>query len=114
VLGVLIPAAEEASKYNRIGVLATLGTVASNTFPMEIKKLNSYTKVFQNPAPMLTPLIEEGENALARPFLIKYLKPFANKKLDGFNPIIRTEPVKRKTIMQKELPLNFHIVSSSR
>src|SRR3989344_9108616 len=37
VLGVLIPAAEAASLYKRIGVLATLGTVASKTFPVEIK-----------------------------------------------------------------------------
>ncbi len=83
VLGVLIPAAEEASKYKRVGILATTGTVNSNTFPAEIKKLNKQTKVFQNPAPILVPLIEAGEKELAKPFLIKYLKPFQNKNLDA-------------------------------
>src|SRR3989344_4194018 len=39
VLGVLIPAAEVASKYKRIGVLATLGTIASNAWAIEIKKI---------------------------------------------------------------------------
>jgi glutamate racemase len=83
VLGVLIPAAEQAAQYRKVGVLATLGTVASDAWTMEIQKINDKTQVFQNPAPMLVPLIEEGENALARPFLLKYLKPFINKKLNA-------------------------------
>jgi glutamate racemase len=33
ILGVLIPAAEEAAKYSRVGVLATVGTVNSKSFP---------------------------------------------------------------------------------
>ena len=52
ILGVLIPAAEEAARFERVGVLGTLGTVSSGTFPKEIKKLNKKTIVFQNPAPM--------------------------------------------------------------
>ena len=42
-----------------------------------------FTKVFQNSAPMLVPLIEEGEKILAKQFIKKYLKPFLNKKLDA-------------------------------
>ncbi|MDP3014358.1 MAG: glutamate racemase, partial [Candidatus Subteraquimicrobiales bacterium] len=83
VLGVLIPTAEECVKYNRVGIIGTLGTIASNTFPNEIHKINKQTKVFQNPAPMLVPLAEEGEKELAKSFIIKYLKPFLNKKLDA-------------------------------
>lgn len=83
VLGVLIPTAEEAAKFNRIGVLGTKGTVDSNTFPKEINKLNSKTRVFQNSAPMLVPLAEEGEIKNAIPFIREYLKPFINKKLDA-------------------------------
>ena len=41
------------------------------------------TTVFQNSAPMLVPLIEEGEKVLALQFIKKYLKPFLNKKLDA-------------------------------
>ena len=83
ILGVLIPTAEECAKYGRVGILGTLGTIASNTFPDEIKKLNRKTIVFQNPAPMLVPLAEEGEKILVKPFLQKYLKPLMNKKLDA-------------------------------
>lgn len=83
ILGVLIPAAEEAAKFGRIGVLGTLGTVSSLAFPKEIKKLNKKTRVFQNSAPILVALAEEGENQNAMPFIKKYLKHFANKKLDA-------------------------------
>lgn len=80
VLGVLIPTAEECAKYKKVGILGTAGTVASNTFPREIKKLSKRTIVFQNPAPMLVALAEEGEKVLAKPFLEKYLKPLITKK----------------------------------
>ena len=83
VLGVLIPAAEEATKFERVGILGTLGTISSGAFPKEIKKLKKGTIVFQNPAPMLVPLVEEGEIKNASPFIEKYLKPFINKKLDA-------------------------------
>ena len=82
VLGVLIPTAEECAKYNRVGILGTAGTVASNTFPNEIKKLQEKCQVFQNSAPMLVPLIEEGENILAEIFLKKYLAPLLKKNID--------------------------------
>lgn len=90
VLGVLIPAAEEAAKFERIGILATSGTVASGTFLKEIKKINhakgragKKAIIFQNPAPMLVPLAEEGEIKNALPFIKKYLQSFINKKLDA-------------------------------
>ncbi|MCX6751235.1 MAG: glutamate racemase [Candidatus Nomurabacteria bacterium] len=83
ILGVLIPTAEECAKYEKVGILGTLGTVSSDTFPREIKKINKKTRVFQSAAPMLVPLIEEGEKVLAKQFIKKYLKPFLNKKLDA-------------------------------
>ena len=83
ILGVLIPTAEECAKYERVGILGTLGTITSNTYPKEIKKISGKTKVFQNPAPMLVPLIEEGEKVLAKQFILKYLKPFLTKKLNA-------------------------------
>lgn len=110
VLGVLIPAAEEASKYKRIGVLATLGTVASRTFPIEIKKLNDEVKIFQNPAPMLVPLIEEGERELAKPFLLKYLKPLINKKIDALVLGCTHYPIIKKEI-REIVPKNIKVIS---
>lgn len=82
ILGVLIPAAEEAAKFSRIGVLGTAGTVASQSFPKEIKKINPKAEIFQNAAPLLVPLAEAGETVSAEPFIKKYLKPFAGRKIE--------------------------------
>lgn len=83
VLGVVVPSAEECVGSHRIGILGTIGTINSNTFPKEIKKISKNAKIFQNPAPMLVPLAEEGDIKLAKPFIAKYLKPLLNKKIDA-------------------------------
>ncbi len=97
VLGVLIPTAEECTGFEKIGVIGTKGTVASNSFVDEILKIKEsnfayaekstnyfpLTKIFQNSAPMLVPLAEEDEKSLAMPFLKKYLKPLLDKKIEA-------------------------------
>lgn len=63
VLGVVEPAAEAAvmrTKNNRIGVLATQGTVDSRSFAEEIQKLRPEAAVFEQAAPELAALIESG------------------------------------------------------
>lgn len=114
VIGVLIPTAEECVKYNRVGIIGTLGTVASNTFLDEIFKLNKNTKVFQNPAPMLVTLAEEGEKKSAGQFIKKYLEPFKTKNIEALAlgcthyPFFKKEikailPKKIKVISQDEI-----------
>lgn len=86
VLGVIIPAAEEAVKEAkaRVGVIATEGSVYSGTFVKEIKKLSPKLKVFQQACPLLVPLVEAGEEGLEAADLIlkDYLKPLVGKKID--------------------------------
>lgn len=64
VLGVVIPSAEEVverTNVRKIGVLGTEGVVASNSFVVEIQKLNPRIEVFQQACPLLVPIIESGE-----------------------------------------------------
>lgn len=87
VLGVLIPAAEEAvrkTKNGRVGVIATHGTVASEKFVRELTKLEPRIKVFQNACPLLVPLIEAGEHNSPETdaILARYLKPILRKNID--------------------------------
>ncbi len=98
ILGVLIPAAEETINLKKVGILATRGTVSSGTFPKEIKKINKEIKVFQNSAPMLAQLAEEGKNVLAVPFIKKYLQVFYNKDLDALILGCTHYPIFRKDI----------------
>ncbi len=111
VLGVLIPTAEIAVDYKKIGILATLGTVNSNTFLKEIKKLNDNVTVFQNPAPMLVPLIEEGVNLkLIKPILLEYLNPLLKKNIDTLILGCTHYPILKKEI-KKIMGKNIEIIS---
>ena len=87
LLGVVIPTVEEAlarSGSGRIGVIATEGTVASNSFQIELHKLNPAVQVFQQACPLLVPIIESGEQdgEVADLMLKKYLAPLAARHID--------------------------------
>ena len=65
VLGVIRPTAEiigTLSETNSVGVLATNGTVASNSYPMEIAKFYPDLKVYQESCPLWVPLVESNEH----------------------------------------------------
>jgi glutamate racemase len=87
VLGVLIPAAEEAiqkTNNKKVGVIATRGTVASKKFVRELTKLDPHVKVFQKACPLLVPLVEAGEqnSPETETILKRYLAPLLQKKID--------------------------------
>lgn len=80
VLGVLVPAVEEALEMaggRPIGVLATRATVASGSFARELDKRGNGVTCVQHPAPRLVPLIEQGlgDSAELRTALDEYLAP---------------------------------------
>lgn len=65
VLGVIRPTAEIIGKYSEtknVGILATNGTVSSDSYPIEIKKFFPDLKVYQEACPMWVPLIENNEH----------------------------------------------------
>ena len=87
VLGVVIPACEEAIKLtqnNKIGVMATVGTVKSGSFEVELKKLNSDVIVVQHACPHLVPIIESGkhESEATKHILEDYLAPIIQAGVD--------------------------------
>jgi glutamate racemase len=64
VLGVIRPTTEVIGRYsstNHVGILATTGTVASGSYPIEIEKFFPRVKVHQEACPMWVPLIENNE-----------------------------------------------------
>ena len=65
VLGVIRPSIEtisEITKTNHIGILATEGTVKSNSYPIELYKIDSDIKVIQQACPMWVPIIENNKH----------------------------------------------------
>lgn len=65
VLGVIRPTTEIAGKLSKtghVGILATSGTVNSESYVLEIKKFFPEVKVFQQACPLWVPLIENNEH----------------------------------------------------
>lgn len=65
VLGVIRPTAEVIGSFSEsghVGVLATSGTVLSESYPMEIGKFFPALQVYQEACPMWVPLAENNEH----------------------------------------------------
>lgn len=65
VLGVIRPTTEVIGQYttsNHIGILATNGTVQSQSYLLEIEKFFPQMKVVQEACPMWVPLVENNEH----------------------------------------------------
>lgn len=87
IVGVISPGAREAvyaTKNMRVGVIGTKGTIKSQAYEHEIKKLNHKVKVTAVACPLFVPFVEEGwlnqdvVLAVAR----KYLNPLKDAKVD--------------------------------
>ncbi|MDR2282368.1 MAG: glutamate racemase [Sphingobacterium sp.] len=64
VLGVIRPTTEAVDKYtknNKVGILATQGTVLSDSYKIEINKFHPEIEVFQHACPFWVPLVENNE-----------------------------------------------------
>lgn len=64
VLGVIRPTTEIIGKYSEsksVGILATNGTISSNSYPIEIENFFPDIKVYQEACPMWVPLVENNE-----------------------------------------------------
>jgi len=64
VLGVIRPTAEvikDFTRSNKIGILATTGTVKSESYKLEIHKFFPEIEVFQHDCPFWVPLVENNE-----------------------------------------------------
>ncbi|HLQ99639.1 MAG TPA: glutamate racemase [Sphingobacterium sp.] len=64
VLGVIRPTTEIIHTFtqsNKIGILATQGTVKSESYLMEIAKFHPHIDVYQHACPLWVPIVEYGE-----------------------------------------------------
>ncbi len=87
VLGVIFPGAEaavEATKRKRIGVIGTVGTIASNAYTNAIRQLDSTVHVFGKACPLFVPLAEEGwlDHRATELIAKEYLFPLTLEKID--------------------------------
>ena len=117
ILGVIRPVVEIAVANNvqRIGVMATRATVATNSYPHEIQKLNPSIEVFQQACPLLVPIIEEDEIDWEGCDLAiqKYLKPLLTNNIDSLILGCTHYGLIEEKI-KHQLPANVHIISQGK
>lgn len=87
IIGVIKPGAFGAARItanNRIGVIGTRGTIASNSYEKEIKRINPKVQVFSAACPLFVPLVEEGilKNDIAYKIAEGYLRDLKKKNID--------------------------------
>ena len=87
VIGVILPGAEAAvqiSRKKRIGVIGTVGTIASNAYTTAIHHIDASVKVFGQPCPLFVPLAEEGwiDHKATELIAKEYLFPLTLEKID--------------------------------
>lgn len=117
VLGVIRPTTEIVGNYTttgHVGVLGTSGTVASDSYPIEILKFFPQIKVFQQACPMWVPLVENNQfnNEGADYFIKKYLDELfkQSSKIDTLVLGCTHYPLLLKKI-KEFLPSNIKIIS---
>ncbi|MBS1731568.1 MAG: glutamate racemase [Bacteroidetes bacterium] len=117
VLGVIRPTAEVMDQFThnrKIGILATRGTVQSESYILEIKKLFPSIEIFQQACPLLVPLIENNEldNHGTDFFIKKYIHDLLQQD-PGIDTILLActhYPVLLKKITEYT-PIDIQIVS---
>lgn len=87
IIGVIAPGAEAAvtaTRNRRIGVIGTLGTIASGAYERMILALNSSCTVVEIPCPLFVPLAEEGwvEGPVVEQVGHIYLDPLKESGID--------------------------------
>lgn len=117
VLGVIRPTVEalgSITKTAHVGIFGTIGTIDSQSYPIEIAKLFPHIKVHSTPCPMWVPLIENNEHkgAGADYFVKKYVQQLLqkNQQIDTIVLGCTHYPLITNKI-EKELPENIRIVS---
>jgi glutamate racemase len=117
VLGVIRPTTEIIGNYtqsNSIGILATNGTVQSQSYLIEIEKFFPELKVEQEACPMWVPLVENNEHQAegADYFIEKHIRNILskNKDIDTLLLACTHYPLLKEKI-EKHLPPNVRLLS---
>lgn len=117
VLGVIRPTTEAIGNYstnNAVGILATSGTVASQSYPIEIEKFFPQIRVYQEACPIWVPLIENNEmdNPGAAYFIRKHLDALfgKGKEIDVVLLGCTHYPLMQKQI-QEQLPAGIKLLA---
>lgn len=113
IIGIIEPTVEylNEKKYKNIGVIATTGTIRSNGWEENIKKVIPDAKVQNKACPLLAPMAEEGwtDNEIAKLAIHEYIKDIKN--IDALILGCTHYPLFKK-IIEKELTKSVDIINT--
>ena len=113
IIGIIQPTIEYIESNNvlkNIGVIATRGTIRSNSWEVNLKKQIKDINVFNKECPLLAPMAEEGwvDNEIAKLTIHEYIKDFP--KLDALILGCTHYPLFKK-IIEEQMP-NTEIINT--
>ncbi len=85
VLGVVVPTVEQALEtgHKNLGVIATSFVVNSDTYGVELGKIDDRIAIHACATPLLVPLIENNGLHYVEPILRDYVQPLIDKHIDA-------------------------------
>jgi len=122
VLGVIRPAVESIGNYTRnghVGILGTMGTVLSNSYPIELEKWaeGKVVETTQEACPMWVPLVENNEidNSGTEYFISKNIRNLLNADPEIDSIILGcTHYPLLLPVIRKFVPENIHILEQGK
>jgi glutamate racemase len=117
ILGVIEPGVEAAladPKAERIGVIATRGTIASHAYQHALAQRRTGLVIHGQAAPLLVPLVEENwvNHPAARLILNTYLEPLVDKGIDTLLLACTHYPL-LIPVLRELLPPDLRLVDSA-
>lgn len=117
VIGVLEPGAARAvkmSKNGKIGIIGTEGTIKSQAYQQEIKKLNPAAQTYSLPCPLFVSLVEEGwhNHRVASEIASEYLSPLLEQDIDTLVLGCTHYPL-LKEVIQKTVGTDIKLIDSA-
>lgn len=118
IVGIIEPTILELSKdksTKKIGVIATTGTIRSNSWEIEIKTKMPNTEVINKACPLLAQMAEEGwtDNEVAKLTIREYVKIFKEEPVEKLILGCTHYPLFKKLIIQ-ELGENVEIIDTGK
>ena len=114
IIGIINPTVAyiKDKKYTNIGIIATRGTINSQSWDKKIKESINNINIYNKACPLLAPLAEEGwnDNKIAKLIIKEYLKDFNN--IEALVLGCTHYPLFEK-IIKKELP-NTNIINTGK
>lgn len=86
IWGVIEPGARKAAEVSRgkVGIIATEGTVRSDAYARELRRLRPDLEILSRPCPLFVPLVEEGwhDDPVTEEVARRYLEPLLQAGID--------------------------------